>query len=328
MKRFEEIDFLKGFCMILVFFQHSILYFPIDFTKEYHWCWMLSHAIGSFFMPCFFLVSGFLFSKSTKSWNTVMKDKLYRILVPYVFVCAITFSVKLCVPQLAFGSYDSLGEYAKYYLLYGGDRWFLYVLFVIFLFVAPLKQLLQKNIYWVIGLLIMLFFLYYNSLLPYEFLLSKSCYMGIFFISGFVVREYYCQIKNFILKYKWEILLVSLFVNGWLFSRVNIYVLMYIVPYVGILGSFSFAFIILERARNLVCGFISRALAFVGVYSLQFYLFTGFVLVVARTFVIKILSFSNPIYVIPLVFFIQMVLATLGVFVCKKVPLLKKAMGY
>ena len=147
--------------------------------------------------------------------------------------------------------------------------------------------------------------------------------MGIFFISGFVVREYYCQIKNFILKYKWEILLVSLFVNGWLFSRVNIYVLMYIVPYIGILGSFSFAFIILERARNLVYGFISRALAFVGVYSLQFYLFTGFVLVVARTFVIKILNFSNPIYVIPLVFFIQMVLATLGVFVCKKVPLLK-----
>lgn len=190
------------------------------------------------------------------------------------------------------------------------------------------KAIATKNICWVIGLLIMLFFLYYNSLLPYEFLLSKSCYMGIFFISGFVVREYYYQIKNFILKYKWEILLVSLFVNGWLFSRINIYVLMYIVPYIGILGSFSFAFIVLERKRNHIYGFISRALTFVGVYSLQFYLFTGFVLVVARTFVVNILNFSNPIYVIPLVFLIQMVLATMGVFACKKVPLLNKAMGY
>ena len=118
-KRFDELDVVRGICMLLVFFQHSILYFPINFSELYPWCNHLFKSISTFFMPCFFLVSGFLYSKSKRDYKSSMMEKTRRLLVPYAFVCVLQFGVKMAVPSMAFRKLGDVSDIVNYYVLGG-----------------------------------------------------------------------------------------------------------------------------------------------------------------------------------------------------------------
>ena len=71
-KYFEEINILKGMTIILVLLGHSPVIFPIN-LQEIYWCKLLVDIIYSFHMPCFFLISGFLFYNSEKKWKNKIK---------------------------------------------------------------------------------------------------------------------------------------------------------------------------------------------------------------------------------------------------------------
>lgn len=136
MNRDRSIDLGKGLAILFVYLGHCILYHPIHMVEMAPWLRVLDRLILSFNMPMFFIISGYLFSKTKKSTTDLYKGKTMRILVPYLFTMLILVCVKLVLP--ASMSYNSAVRGGGKSLIinalcFGGDRWFVYTLFIIFL---------------------------------------------------------------------------------------------------------------------------------------------------------------------------------------------------
>ena len=99
MTRDRSLDLGKGLAILFVYLGHSILYNPIDMISMYDWCARLNQFITSFNMPMFFLISGYLFSKTNKSTGELYKGKTLRILIPYLFTMLIVICSKLVLPS-------------------------------------------------------------------------------------------------------------------------------------------------------------------------------------------------------------------------------------
>lgn len=113
--RDNSIDILKGIAILAVYLGHSIIYHPISLGDLYPWCRTLVSFIQSFNMPLFFIVSGYLFSKSKKSSLEIFKDKLLRLAVPYLFTMIIVVSSKLMLPSSM--SFNGGGRSIVFYAL-------------------------------------------------------------------------------------------------------------------------------------------------------------------------------------------------------------------
>ncbi len=99
-RHFDEIDICKGIAILLVLLFHSFILYPIR-LKDIPWCHYIMDVIGSFFMPVFFLVSGFLFVNSkNKQYLHILSSKVKRLLIPLISYEAVTLGVKLVVPSL------------------------------------------------------------------------------------------------------------------------------------------------------------------------------------------------------------------------------------
>lgn len=105
--RDRSLDLGKGLAILFVYLGHSILYHPIKMITI-PWCHVLERFIVSFNMPMFFIISGYLFSKTKKSTAELYKGKTMRILVPYLFTMLILVCVKLVLPTSM--SYNSAAE--------------------------------------------------------------------------------------------------------------------------------------------------------------------------------------------------------------------------
>lgn len=103
--RDRSLDLGKGIAILCVYLAHSMIYYPIHMCGMYHWCYVLDRILTSFNMPMFFIISGYLFSKTRKSTAELYKGKAMRILVPYLFTMLILVCVKLVLP--ASMSYNS-----------------------------------------------------------------------------------------------------------------------------------------------------------------------------------------------------------------------------
>ena len=203
--RDRSLDLGKGLAILFVYLGHSILYHPIQMNSMYTWCRLLDYFIVSFNMPMFFIISGYLFSKSRKSTAELYKGKTMRILVPYLTTMAIIIGMKLVLP--ASMSYNpAVGGGIKSLLInalcYGGDRWFVYTLYIIFLILIPARNLL-KNKWLDAGLMVMLIGIYFLDFLPAIFALDKVFHFMIFFIAGYSMEEYYPAIKEWSMKFWW-----------------------------------------------------------------------------------------------------------------------------
>lgn len=97
--RDRSIDLSKGLAILFVYLGHSLLYHPIHMEGMYHWCWVLGRVIESFNMPMFFIISGYLFSKTKKSTVELYKGKTMRILIPYLFTMAVVIGMKTIMPS-------------------------------------------------------------------------------------------------------------------------------------------------------------------------------------------------------------------------------------
>lgn len=158
--RDRSIDLTKGMAILFIYFAHSILYHPIDMKSLYWWCFYLDKIITSFTLPMFFFVSGYLFSKTNKSLVELYKGKTLRILIPYLTTMIILIVVKLVLPMEMSSNKAVEGGVISMVinaLCYGGDRWFVYTLFIIFFLLIPLRKWLNNK--WfssglIVGLLI------------------------------------------------------------------------------------------------------------------------------------------------------------------------------
>ncbi|MBO7044848.1 MAG: acyltransferase family protein [Prevotella sp.] len=175
-KRYENIDFMKGVCILLVVATHLDL--PI-----------LSHASFSLFrMPLYYFLSGIFFSRYD-GFRTFLIKKTNNLIIPYLF-----FSIFTLVAILVFYFWKdwSLGEaYTESGPLHNGPIWFLVSLFevgIIMYFVSAIKL---KVLQFLVVLLLSLSGYYLcqkEIILP---LYMNTALLGVFFYySGLLLRRY------------------------------------------------------------------------------------------------------------------------------------------
>lgn len=125
MKRIEWLDVMKGVAIFLVVLRHVFI--------GMH---MMNHAVSEwihlFYMPFFFLLSGFLAIKSLKVglWQNY-KKKFVALIVPFI-TCGLSMSLFL----------DKMYDYL-YTLMHNGF-WFLLSLFTCWIIFLPLVKLCDK----------------------------------------------------------------------------------------------------------------------------------------------------------------------------------------
>lgn len=210
-------------------------------------------------------------------------------------------------------------------LLYGGDRWFVYTLYIIFLILIPVRNWL-KNKWLDVVLIAVLIGVYFLDFLPSIFALDKVFHFMVFFVAGYALNEYYAGIKQWSLKYWWLIYLVFAVVNIILINTLCKipFVYRFVLPFTGTLAVMTMAFQlekVIERSK------VAQYIEYCGKYSLQFYLFT-FCYPIIRTVIVSVLHVTNPFVILGSVFILQLIAITIIVEVTRRIKWLKIPCGY
>jgi len=325
--RDRSLDIGKGLAILFVYLGHSILYHPIQMVNI-PWCHFLDRFIVSFNMPMFFIISGYLFSKTRKNTAELYKGKTMRILVPYLFTMLILVCVKLVLPTSM--SYNSAARGGIKTLIinalcYGGDRWFVYTLFFIFMLLIPVRNLLKNK--WVdVVLMVVLIVVYFLDFLPAIFALDKVFHFMVFFIAGYALNEYYPSIKQWSLKYWWLVYAVFIVANV-VFIEILCkipFVFCFILPFTGTLAVMTMAFQlekVIEKSK------VVQYIEYCGKYSLQFYLFT-FCYPLIRWGMVSVLHVTNPFVILSSVFVLQLITITIIVEITRRIKWLRIPCGY
>lgn len=210
-------------------------------------------------------------------------------------------------------------------LCYGGDRWFVYVLFFIFVLLIPLRNVIKYK--WIsIGLITILSVVYFLDFLPSLFAVDKIFYFMVFFVAGYSWGNYYSEIKKWALKY-WYIVLFVAFLTNIVFVSTffNLtFVYRFLLPFTGTFAVMTLAFL-LERTvqRNRVVQYVE----YCGKYSLQFYLF-GFCYPIIRTVIVSVMHITSPVVILVSVFVLQLIAITIIVEITRRIKWLKIPCGY
>lgn len=96
MRRYREIDILRGFAIVLVILGHAIVVYPVNLMNV-AWCKSAFSFVITLHMPIFFGIAGFCFHQN-KSYTYMVKKKFARLLIPYIvfnlmdMFCRLAFS--------------------------------------------------------------------------------------------------------------------------------------------------------------------------------------------------------------------------------------------
>lgn len=121
-------------------------------------------AFGSFQMPLFMCVSGFLFAMTSgyrKTYKELVKSKTRRLIVPFLFLSLFTFCFKLCLPSsmLEHGvGFTPQYIFKIFFVPFRGPvphLWFVVSLFTIFL-LTPILKWTANNKYRTTGTFVIL----------------------------------------------------------------------------------------------------------------------------------------------------------------------------
>ena len=295
-KHFEEIDILKGIAIVMVLLGHAVIRFPVN-LHDVAWTNAIYNWVETTHMPLFFLVSGFCFSYRGKYSEYIMK-KIKRILIPFLFFNLID-SVPRQLLSFLVNRPKSIKESIASIVLYGGEYWFLYSLFVIFLFFPLFSEIIKKYQFAQVIAIVICVSLKFMTFLPGIFLIRRTTFHLLFFVSGYILKQYFnIEKASSFIESKKDISIGGIFL---LFSVWVLLIPCYLnhhtpligIPLscIGITWSYLMTVIFIKgRVRKLFVGF--------GKYSLQLYLLNGFTLVFARTLVIKVMHCNVPFIIL------------------------------
>lgn len=163
-QRNEVIDLCRGIAAILMILGHSFIVYPVDISKIW-WCSGMEHFIYTFHMELFFVVAGVVYNCS--DYKAFIKTKFYRLVIPYLFFGILTMLFKAYGGN-AINGVEPIGYGIKKLILYGGNYWFLYVLFIIFVFYpfidAASERIKMLKYILIIGCIGVRFFIYGENL--------------------------------------------------------------------------------------------------------------------------------------------------------------------
>lgn len=321
-RHFDEIDIVKGIAILFVLWHHSFIKFPI-YMLDIPWCKYAMAIHGTFYLNVFFLVSGYLFAHSRpRTFTENFKKKASRLLIPYLGYEAINLGVKLAFPQLVNRKVGGQLEYVEELIFRGGELWFVYVLFIIFLIWPPLlHKLSKKTLVGIIVLLMVVGNVLPGNLLGGIFLYPEVISYSVYFLVGYLLRN---MDRNILMNNRNFCIVTVLFV---LFCCVLVrtfsvpFIWQYVLAFIGCWFVWALSFQLLKVQS------IGHALAFCGKYSLSFYWLNGFALVPARMIVVKILHVEcTPVIAIS-IFIICVVSEVIAIKVIKKIPYVRKMVG-
>ena len=319
---FDEIDIVKGIAILFVLWHHSFIKFPI-YMLDIPWCKYAMAIHGTFYLNVFFLVSGYLFAHSKpRTFKENFKKKASRLLVPYLCYEVINLGVKLALPQLVNRKVGGQIEYFEDMLFKGGELWFVYVLFFIFLIWPPiLHKLNKKALACVIVLLMVVGNVLPGNLLGGIFLYPKVISYSVFFLIGYLLRN---MDRNILKSNRNFGIATVLFVIFCCFLVQTIfvpYIWQYVLAFIGCWFVWALSFQLLKVK------WIAYALSFCGKYSLSFYWLNGFALVPARMIVVKMLHMeSSPVIAIS-IFLMCVVGEVMAIKIIKRVPYVRTMVG-
>lgn len=327
MKRYKEIDVIKGIAIILVLLGHSILVFPVNLTKI-TWCGYLHYLVSSVHMALFFCVSGFCYR--CVKYGEFMLKKVKRLLVPYFVFAALSI---LC--NVLFASFINTGVDLKTglidALLYGSEYWFIYTLFLIFLTFPLFEKILKNNVAIIVSLVI-LFAIKLIPSVPEIFNLDRLAKYYFFFTLGFFVKKVFDSdfikklfAKDILLSVVTGFVWIGLCTVAYMFNN-HMHQCMYLFV-LSIDALFGIVFFVMLSTVISKYKF-SDALQSIGKFSLPLYLLDAYLLVISRTVACNVFGWTSPYLIICF-----NMIVTLGIsyviikFVIMKVPLFKMAVG-
>jgi len=192
--------------------------------------------IYSFHMPLFFMISGYLFSLTNKSFVDIdpckfMWKKVLRLLVPYVTIGAVVYVIKLAFSSLSHASREfTLGNFFYMFVAPGdpnstmGYLWYIITLFVVFAVVVAICKMRVNLKRPLICMLTMLLFWMIDLYMPTIrlFNLKPVVHFTPYFVMGILLRAYDENIVGLINKYA--------FVNTFFFGALTAVLTIYELP--------------------------------------------------------------------------------------------------
>lgn len=294
--RNQEIDILKGIAMVCMIIGHSIIVYPIDISHV-SWCEDLHNFIYSFHMELLFLLSGYLYKK--KDYITYLSGKVHRIFVPYLIWGAIFLLMPVAFSAVVHRE-TPLQDGLINYLFHGGGYWFLYVLFLIFM-IYPLTDRLNN---WFKGaLIIVILSINYFIEIPSVFCLDMVFLYLPYFIIGNILASLSLTNQNFQIDRYFGIvglLFLCVFVINKITS-LPVYFAGFVntICIIGLVFVIAhFLYVAVKVTNDVILRWLNDLLSLCGQYSLQLYLFNGFLLVILRVLLCSILHIENPIIIV------------------------------
>lgn len=315
LKRIPWVDILKGLLIIFVIFGHI--------TTNSH----IKNYLSTFFMPCFFILSGWFMKKNNDIGNFV-KKRFKSILLPYVFFSLIWIVFNFLKNFIIRSDFNIFKALLSVLLPYSGSPggnvyilWFLPCLFFSQIIVALI--IYDKIFLRVIGVIIWMFCLVLGILIePYCSLLYAVSIASIFVFIGFIIPNYILinkKIESNLLNIM--LIIISLVINIICFI-INVYYfknnldfsagLFGILPIylIGATSGSFFLILLFSKIKSL------KPLEFIGKNSLAYYALHYIVLAVISFIVEKIININY--IVIPLSFITVLVITTLIVMLYNK----------
>lgn len=260
--RNKTIDVLKGIAIISILLSHAIIYYPVN-LHEISWCQCLFNFVSAYGNRLFFVLSGYCYkSIEMEKHRTYFTKKVKRLVIPYFAYNFLDLIPRALLPMFVNRPRD-VGSSLWKILFYGGEYWFLYTLFEIFL-IFPFVDLLIKRWVRVAHMIVTGFFvlIFISPYLPELFLINRFAKYLFFFTFGFVLHGKLEAMKE---KRSRLIAWLSHLKNSAALSRHSIGVKKY--------G---------EKILNM--------LQSVGTMTLQIYLLNGFLLTPARYTIVALLG--------------------------------------
>ncbi|MBC8413708.1 MAG: acyltransferase family protein [Nitrospira sp.] len=179
---FDWIHIAKGIGIILVVIGHCHLKPSPTYWAE------IRTIIYFFHMPLFFILSGYLYSHGKYSYSSLMKNKVKRLIYPFISIAGSFFLIKYVAGQFI-TLWNPINIESIYALLIDPMHsfmpllWFLHALFLIFA-IYPLARLFLSN------LSIMFLLLAINFFLGNDYLVfGRALSFMPFFVFGAILRE-------------------------------------------------------------------------------------------------------------------------------------------
>ena len=253
-------------------------------------------------MELFFFVSGSVFHCS--KYYPYILNKVDRLVVPMFFVGMIALLFH-SFGGAAVNEHMTISEGLRG-LVTGESYWFLYTLFLIFA-IYPLIDRIGRKWHWFEpALFVCLIVLGHFVKYPPAFRINSVMYYLPYFMMGHILSAGLKQ-HRFALPTGKTVAVLGGAVAGYVALRLflprEVSLVRYAAAFAMIAAFFYLAQLFLrwydrgDKVSSVIYDFICLASR----YSLQLYLFNGFILVAARTILVSRLHLTNPVLVIPLI---------------------------